>query len=109
MRIKNWKNKIVNNSFSFAALKKIIVTICSMVFVSIMSRYLGPELKGEYSTYMAWSSILVIIMQMGFFKLYPNYKRNHPDSVSKDLFFSISMLKMVLLGTIATPVIVFSG
>ncbi|MCH5339948.1 MAG: polysaccharide biosynthesis C-terminal domain-containing protein [Acetatifactor sp.] len=91
-------DKLVNNSYSFAILKKGMVTVCSIIFVSILSRYLGPSLKGEYSTYMSWSSILVIIMQMGFFKLYPNYRRRNEEKDCKNIFFSISIYKAIAFG-----------
>lgn len=87
--------KYTNNSYFFSMLKKAIVTVCSVVFVSILSRYLGPELKGEYSAFMSYSSIAVIVMQMGFFKLYPSYKRSHLENNCKDIFFSISIYKFL--------------
>ena len=106
MKTKQQINKVLNNSFSFALIKKGIVTVCSIAFVSLLSRYLGPTLKGEYSTYMSCSSILVIILQMGFFKLYPYYKRNHPEESCKDVFFSISIFKAVIFGLV---VLLFLG
>lgn len=94
-----------DNSYALALFRKVIVILGSVLSTAILSRYLGPELKGQYSTCLTWLHILVLLFQFGIFKLYPNYKREGNDSRIGDFFVTICSLKFflfLLIGIILT-------
>lgn len=100
----------MNNSYVFALFRKAVVMLSSIICTALLARYLGPELKGQYSTLLAWLNIIVIICQFGFYHLYSNYKkRKVPDADS--LFFSLLTVKfaiLFLLGAVVTAAIYIS-
>lgn len=110
MRVMGYIKSKMNNSYVFALFRKAVVMLSSVICTALLARYLGPELKGQYSTLLAWLNIIVIICQFGFFHLYSNYKkRNVSDADS--LFFSLLTVKFVILflvGVVITVIIYLS-
>lgn len=105
MGVTNYIKSKLNNSYVFALLRKAVVMLGSIICTALLARYLGPELKGQYSTLLSWMNIIVIICQLGFFHLYPNYKqRKIPDADS--LFFSMVTIKFFLMLVFAISITV---
>ena len=89
-------NKIFSNKYLLSSIKKVITILCSVATTSLISRYLGPELKGEYSVFISMLNIAVIFAEFGLFKLYSKAKRDKMEN-SSNLFFSLCILKFVFL------------
>lgn len=90
----------MNNSYVFALFRKAVVMLSSVICTALLARYLGPELKGQYSTLLAWLNIIVIICQFGFYHLYSNYKKRKILDADS-LFFSLLTIKFVVLFVLA--------
>ena len=96
MRVMGYIKSKMNNSYVFALFRKAVVMLSSVICTALLARYLGPELKGQYSTLLAWLNIIVIICQFGFYHLYSNYKKRKVVDADS-LFFSLLTVKFVIL------------
>lgn len=67
--------KIVNNDYVFSLIQKMINIITGIVTVSIINRYLGTSLKGEYEYITNIVNILSVILGLGLYASYPFMKR----------------------------------
>lgn len=65
--------------YLISAIKKIWSIIFGFGSIVLITRYLGPTLKGEYSYIVNIVSILFVILNLGIANIYPNYKRKHPE------------------------------
>lgn len=87
---------VKDNDYILSLFRKTIVISSTVVTTSILTRYLGPKLKGEYSYYFSIVHMIIIVTQMGFFNLYAFYKRKNEEKV-EEYFFSIVIVKFFLL------------
>lgn len=110
MKVMGYIKSKMNNSYVFALFRKAVVMLSSVICTALLARYLGPELKGQYSTLLAWLNIIVIICQFGFYHLYSNYKKRKVVDADS-LFFSLLTVKFIILffvGVVMTTVIYMS-
>ena len=88
--------QFINNQYVLATVKKAVTILCAVLSTSFLSRFLGPELKGDYSYFFSILNIAVIITQFGLFKLYAQEKREKTDGAGH-IFFSMVTIKFIAL------------
>ena len=67
--------KIMKNDYAFSIFQKAINIITGVITVSIINRFLGVSLKGEYEYIINIVNILSIILGFGLYASYPYMKR----------------------------------
>ncbi|WP_176461777.1 oligosaccharide flippase family protein [Anaeromicrobium sediminis] len=69
----------LNNIYAISAIKKLWSIIFGFGATVLITRYLGPTLKGEYSYILNIVSIVFVILNLGIANIYPNYRRKHSE------------------------------
>ncbi|MBC1565088.1 polysaccharide biosynthesis C-terminal domain-containing protein [Listeria booriae] len=86
--------KFLNNAYGMTIIKKGIVILAGLISMVLLTRYLGPELKGEYSYFFNIATIGTTVLNLGISLVYPEYKRKEYDY--RNLFISVSIIQFVL-------------
>lgn len=71
--------KFLENDYVFSIFNKVVAIFAGVITSSLMNRFLGPELKGQYSYICNIVSLVAIIGNLGFYQSYPYSRRNHVD------------------------------
>lgn len=91
----NKLKKILKNDYVFSILQKAINILTGVVTVSLINRYLGPSLKGEYTYITNIATILSVILGFGFYESYPFVKRQKKEEQLK-CYLNVFMLQFIL-------------
>ena len=97
------KNILTSGSF------RLLIMIASF-FTSFMSaRYLGVEIKGEYSYLLTMTSFAWAILDMGVYRSIPYLVRKYPDKIHEVYSYSLCLflLESILLGLVGLGFIGF--
>lgn len=76
--------EMLKNTYLISLTKKFLTVLFGMVSVIFLNRYLGPDLKGEYTYIINILSIVVVVLGLGISTIYPYYRRRYGS-----LYFSI--------------------
>lgn len=76
------------NVYTISIASKLIVVLTSFVSSIIINRYLGPDLKGQYTYIINYVGILSLILNLGFGQTYTYFRRKHGEEV-KQIFINI--------------------
>lgn len=87
--------KFAENTYLLSFLKKLNTILFGLLAVSLLSRTMGPTVKGEYDYYMNLITIFNVILNLGISSIYPNFKRKKKEWVFSTFFF-ISILQFFL-------------
>ncbi len=71
--------KLFCNDYIFSVFQKIMNILTGLVTVSLINRYLGPSLKGEYTYITNIVTVLAVILGFGFYESYPFSKRKKKE------------------------------
>lgn len=71
-----------DNLYVLSSVKKIIMALFNIINLILISRILGPELKGKYSTIINYVSIIIVILNFGLTIIYPYIKKNKKECIS---------------------------
>lgn len=82
---------LLENPYMSTILKKGIVIFTGLLSMILLTRFLGPELKGEYSYYFNIVTIGTTVLNLGISLVYPEYKRKKVDY--KNVFLTLSFLQ----------------
>lgn len=97
------KNK--KNSYVIAMFSRIIIAVITFSDSIVISRYLGAELRGQYSYIINITNILVLIFNFGFYQCYFNYrKRKNIEDVEQQY---ISVITIQFLVYLAFSVVIY--
>lgn len=91
----NKLKKILKNDYVFSILQKAINILTGVVTISLINRYLGPSLKGEYTYITNIATILSVILGFGFYESYPFVKRQKKEEQLKS-YLNVFMLQFIL-------------
>lgn len=69
--------KIVKNDYIFSLFQKIINILTGIITISLINRYLGTSLKGEYEYILNIVNVMNIILGFGLYASYPYMKRKN--------------------------------
>lgn len=86
---------IFRSDFTFNAIKKMSTIVSGLLGVILLTRYLGPELRGEYAYFYNSVNILTTVFNLGISLVFPHYMR-HNKGLSKDDFVSISLIQFLI-------------
>ncbi len=100
--------KIWDSSFGINALKKAASIVSGVLFLILMTRFLGPEKRGEYAYIMNWVNISATLFNLGISLVLANSKRNNPD-FNVNNFYSLSVVQFLLYTACVLILWVFSG
>ncbi|MEK3966613.1 polysaccharide biosynthesis C-terminal domain-containing protein [Paenibacillus sp. FSL H7-0323] len=95
-----------NNLYAISAMKKIWSIIFGFGSIVFITRYLGPSLKGEYSSVINIVSITFVIFNFGIANIYPNYKRKH-ESFYLSTFLSLIMTMFIVFLLVSLVLFIF--
>ncbi|CAO1612106.1 putative polysaccharide biosynthesis protein [Brochothrix thermosphacta] len=87
-------NRLLSNPYGATILKKGIVIMTGLLSMILLTRFLGPELKGQYSYYFNIVTIGTTILNLGISLVYPEYKRKDKDY--RNVFLSLSFLQFFI-------------
>lgn len=97
------KNKIFKNDYIFSIITKLVMVVTGFITASIVNRYLGPELKGQYTYIIDWTNLLVIIGNLGLYHSYPkNYKEKMHNA--KDFYCNLFFIQFIIYLIIALTI-----
>lgn len=85
----------LKNDYIFAIVLKIISVGLGFLYTILLSRYLGAELRGEYSIISNYASIIAIIAGMGIYQAYPYLKRHTKNEIEKKKIYK-NILRNIL-------------
>ncbi|MBC1308667.1 polysaccharide biosynthesis C-terminal domain-containing protein [Listeria booriae] len=85
---------IAKNAYGITIIKKGIVIITGLLTMILLTRFLGPELKGEYSYLFNLVTIGTTILNLGISLVYPEYKRKGRDY--RNVFITLSLLQFII-------------
>lgn len=96
MAINFFRNQIEKmGDYKFAFVIKVLMFLMTLINTVIINRYLGPILKGEYVYYLNIINIAVIIMNLGVYQAYPNFKKNRVENV-KNIFLDLTVILFII-------------
>ena len=70
-KIKNF----TNNDYFFSLIQKSLDILCGLITISLINRYLGVSLKGQYEYILNVINVLNIVLGLGLYASYPFMKR----------------------------------
>ncbi len=83
------------NLYKSSVFTKLLVVALSFINSIIINRYLGVELRGEYTTILNYASLLQLFLNLGIGNAYPALKRKNNDD-AKTLIVSIIFIQMAI-------------
>lgn len=92
--------RIIENQYVFSFVTKSIHVFFGVFNTVFINRYLGPDLKGEYSYLLNIVNFLVLILNLGIYQAYPFFKRQNIEEI-KQKFFNISMFQFLIYMVLA--------
>ncbi len=101
-------NKIFKNSFVLNGIKKLVTIISGLIFLILMTRYLGVELRGEYAVIMNYINICATFLNLGISLVIPSFFRNRKDFTTDD-FLSISFYQFIIYLSISLILFLITG
>jgi len=99
MNMKNRVKKVTKNDYIFSLLQKGINIITGIFTISLINRYLGSSLKGEYEYILNIVNILNIVLGFGLYASYPYMKRQKMENQLEkylDVFFLQALVYLII-------------
>lgn len=93
--------KFLENDYIFSIFNKVVAIFAGIITSSLVNRFLGPELKGQYSYICNIVTLIAIIGNLGFYQSYPYSRRNDVKNCSEkyiDAFTIQFILYLVVAG-----------
>lgn len=99
--------KLFDNDYSNIVIKKLYLIFTSLIFTSLITRYLGTDLRGEYAFIMSAVNLLVLVFNLGIYHSYAfnRKKREHSPSVLKQKYLNVYTLQFLVY--LALPFIIY--
>lgn len=85
---------LINNPYVATIFKKGIVIVTGLLSMILLTRFLGPELKGQYSYYFNLVTIGTTVLNLGISLVYPEYKRKDVDY--RNMFITLTFLQFLI-------------
>lgn len=78
------KRSLSNNSYVISAISKISIIFFSFISSVIISRYLGPNLKGQYSYILNYVTIISLILNLGVGQSYTYFLKTNGEGIKQE-------------------------
>ncbi|KRE57653.1 lipid II flippase MurJ [Paenibacillus sp. Soil750] len=92
--------------FHTSILTKLLIVSIGVINSVLINRYLGVELRGEYTTTLNIANLLQLILNLGIGSIYPAFKRKNIENV-KDMFFALIIFQFIIYLIIFLALITF--
>lgn len=102
------KEKILKNDYFLSLASKFFVMLFGFISLIFLNRYLGTELKGEYSSILNYVTIISAVLQFGISMVYPRFKRRNIKNCY-EIFISLSIIQAAVYAVIAFVITVIYG
>ena len=93
------KKSFLRNDYFLSMLSKFFIMFFGFVSLIFLNRYLGAELKGEYSSLINYVTIISAMLQLGVSSVYPRFKRKKIDNCYY-VFISLAVLQSMIYALI---------
>lgn len=84
-----------NSEYYSTIISKFLIVFCGFLNTILINRFLGPELKGEYSYLINISNITVLFLGFGIGQAYSYFKKRKEDK-SKEKFITLFFLQLII-------------
>ncbi|HFE9702438.1 TPA: oligosaccharide flippase family protein [Clostridium perfringens] len=88
---------MIKNNYLNTIISKIVLILIQLLTTMILSRYLGPELKGKMAYILNISGIITIILDAGLEQTYGYFKRKNVENNFKKYLKVILIINIVYL------------
>lgn len=94
--------KLTHSDYAFSLFQKCMNIITGILTISLINRYLGTTLKGEYEYILNIVNVMSIILGFGLQASYPYMKRNKMQKQLKSYLdiFSLQAIMYMLIGAV---------
>ncbi len=82
--MKRTVERFTHNEYVFTIIARLISFFLGMLYSVLFSRYLQPELRGDVSVILNYSSFLMLFICFGINQGYPFFRREKPDVAYKE-------------------------
>lgn len=92
--------RLLENDYIFSIFNKVVSIFAGIITSSLLSRFLGPTLKGQYSYICNIVTLVVIAANLGFYQSYP-YSRRHDVERCSEKYIDAFVAQFILYVIIA--------
>lgn len=101
------KKKALNNDYILSLCSKLFIMVFGFVSLIFLNRYLGADLKGEYSSLLNYVTIISAILQFGISLVYPRFKRKRIEDCYY-IFISLSIIQAGIYALITSLIVILA-
>lgn len=94
------------NAYVISIISKICIIIFSFLSSIMLTRYLGPNLKGQYSYLFSYIGILTLVLNLGIGQSYTFFKKSMGEEVKQD-FINIYYFQLLIYILILSIINIF--
>lgn len=98
-------NKILKNDYFLSLCSKVLVMFFGFISLIFLNRFLGPDLKGEYSSILNYVMIISAVLQFGTPAIYPRFKRKKIYNCY-EVFISLAFLQFLVYALCAIVLLI---
>ena len=80
-------NKAIVRLFASSVSYKLFAVLLGFVNSIIINRYLGVELRGEYTTILNYANLLQLVLSLGLGNAYPAFRKANPKAAYRFFLF----------------------
>lgn len=91
--------KITSNPYVFSMINKVVSILVGIITTSLVNRYLGSSLRGEYAFVINLVNVVAVIGNLGLYQSYGNSKRKNMKNQMEEylnIFSAQALIYMVL-------------
>jgi len=99
--------KLLCNDYIFSVFQKIMNILTGLVTVSLINRYLGPSLKGEYTYITNIVTVFAVVLGFGFYESYPFSKRKKKEK-QLEAYLNVFIMQFLFYLLIGAVIIFFT-
>ena len=105
---RNQLEKLLSNDYVLSLCSKACIMLFGFISLIFLNRFLGTELKGEYSSIINIVTIVTTILQLGLSSIYPRFKRRNIENCY-EVFISLTIIQLVFYILVSIIIILISG
>ena len=96
--------KLFRSDYILSLCSKFFIMFFGFISLIFLNRFLGADLKGEYSSLLNYVTIISAVLQFGISLVYPRFKRKNIKNCYYT-FISLSIIQAIIYALITTLII----
>ena len=100
--------ELFSNDYVLSLFSKVSIILFGFITLIFLNRFLGADLKGQYSSIINIVTIVTTVLQLGLSTIYPYFKRKNIDDCY-EIFMSLSIIQFIIYSLFSFIVIVITG